>query len=450
MNTKSSFSSRIGFVLAAAGSAVGLGNLWRFPYLAAKYGGGTFLLIYLVLSLTFGFTMLIAEASLGRKTGKSVIGAFSSLDKRFSFLGYLGALVPILILPYYCVIGGWVIKYMITYLTGNSVAAAGSDFFNNFIGGVSEPLGFFFIFIALTAIIVLSGVQKGVEKFSKILMPALVVLSIVIAIYGMTVDGAMEGVAYLFIPDFSKFSLNAVCAALGQLFYSLSIAMGIMVTFGSYMKKEDDMCKSIKQIEIFDTGIAFLAALIIIPAVFTYSGGDPSALGAGPSLMFVALPKVFEGMALGPVVGAAFFVLVFFAALTSSVSLMETIVSIIMEKFKFTRRKTCLTIFLFSLLLGIPSALGYGLLDSVKILGMSFLDFFDFLSNTIIMPIVAFATCIFVGYIIKPKAIYDEVTSSGKFGRYKIFCAMIKYIGPVLLLIILVSSILNTFGIISL
>lgn len=450
MNTKSNFSNRIGFVLAAAGSAVGLGNLWRFPYLAAKYGGGTFLFIYLVFALTFGFTMMMTEVAIGRKTGKSVIGAFTELDKRFAFLGYLSAMIPLIIFPYYCVIGGWVIKYMLLYATNQSAYAATDGAFGAFIEGTTEPLLLFIIFIVLSTVIVRFGVQKGVEKFSKLLMPALVLLSIGIAIYGLTVEGAMAGVKYYVTPDFSKLSISAVCAALGQLFYSLSISMGILVTYGSYLKKEDDLGKSITQIEFFDTGIAFLSALIIIPAVFAFSGGDPATLGAGPSLMFIALPKVFDNMAMSTIIGFAFFVLVFFAALTSAVSLFETIVSIFMEKFNWTRKKAYIIGLVISLIMGVPSALGYGAWGNVTIIGMQFLDFFDFISNTILMPIAALCTCILVGHILKPQVIYDEVSCSGKFSRYKMYCVMIKYLGPLLLGMILVSSILNTFGIITL
>ena len=450
MNTKSNFSSRLCFVLATAGSAVGLGNLWRFPYLAAKYGGGTFLFIYLILVVTFGFSMMITEIAIGRKTGLSVIGAFKKLDKRFTFLGYLAAFVPMIIFPYYCVIGGWVLKYGVLFATGQTSYAATDGTFSTFISSTAEPLGYFFLFIAVTALIVVLGIEKGIEKFSKILMPLLVLLTIGIAIYGLTVDGAMAGVKYYLTPDFSKISMSAVCAALSQLFYSMSIAMGILITYGSYMSKEDDLAKSAIQVEFFDTGIAFLAALIIIPAVFAFSGGDPATLGAGPSLMFIALPKVFANMQFGAIIGTAFFILVFFAALTSSISLLETIVSIFMEKLHWNRKKACLIIFIFSLALGIPSALGYGILGTVKILGMQFLDFFDFISNSVIMPIVAFFTCILVGHIIKPEAIRDEVNVSGKFRRYAMYQVMMKYIGPVMLIAILVSSILNTFGVISL
>ena len=448
--TRSTFSSRIGFVLATAGSAVGLGNIWRFPYLAAKYGGGSFLLIYILLAVTFGFTLMITELAIGRKTGKSAIGAFTSLDKRFSFIGYLGAIVPTIIFPYYCVIGGWVIKYGLLYGTGQAELAAADGTFGNFISGTAEPLTYFLIFIAASSIVVALGVEKGIEKFSKVLMPLLVILTIGIAIYVLTLEGSWEGVKYYLTPDLSKMSMNAVCAALGQLFYSMSIAMGILVTYGSYMQKKDDLCKSAVQIELFDTGIAFLAALIVIPAVFAFSGGDPATLGAGPSLMFIALPKVFASMPFGSFIGTAFFILVLFAALTSSISLFETIVSIMMEKFNWSRIKTCVIAFIISVALGIPSALGYGVLDSVRIIGMQFLDFFDFISISVIMPIVAFFTCIFVGYIIKPKAIHDEVTESGKFSRYGMYQVMVKYVAPPLLVLILVSAILNTFGIISL
>ena len=448
--TKSTFSSRIGFILATAGSAVGLGNIWRFPYLAAKYGGGSFLLIYILLAISFGFTLMITELAIGRKTGKSAIGAFTSLDKRFGFIGYLGAIVPIIIFPYYCVIGGWVIKYGLLYGTGQTALAAADSTFGNFISGTAEPLTYFLIFIAATSIVVALGVEKGIEKSSKVLMPILIILTIGIAIYVLTLEGSWDGVKYYLTPDLSKLSLNAVCAALSQLFYSMSIAMGILVTYGSYMQKKDDLCKSAVQIELFDTGIAFLAALIVIPAVFAFSGGDPATLGAGPSLMFIALPKVFASMPLGAFIGTAFFILVLFAALTSAISLFETIVSIMMEKFNWSRIKTCIIAFVLSIALGIPSALGYGVLDSVRIIGMQFLDFFDFISNSVIMPIVAFFTCIFVGYVIKPKAIHDEISLSGKFSRYRMYQVMVKYIAPPLLVLILVSAILNTFGIIKL
>ena len=444
---RSSFSGKLGFVLATAGSAVGLGNIWRFPYLAAKYGGGIFLLVYLILAITFGFALMCAEISIGRKTGVSAIGAYKKLDKRFSFIGMLAALVPMIILPYYSVIGGWIIKYLGVFVTGNMANAATDGYFESFIAQPVEPIGWFMMFMGLTALVVLFGVEKGIEKVSKIMMPVLVVLTIFIAVYSMCMPGAFEGVLYYVTPDFSKFSATTVLAAMGQLFYSMSLAMGIMITYGSYMKKDVNIEGSVKQIELFDTGIAFFAGLMIVPAVFAFSGGDESALGKGPGLMFITLPKVFESMAGGSIIGAVFFILVLFAALTSSISLMETVVSIFMDKFGWNRKLTCILVFLFCVALGLPSSLGFGVLSDVTIMNFSFLDFFDFISNSVLMPIVAFLTCIFVGYVIKPKTLTDEIESSGQFKRKKMFVVIIKYIAPVCIILILVSSILDAMGI---
>ena len=444
---RSSFTGKIGFVLAAAGSAVGLGNIWRFPYLAAKYGGGIFLLVYLILAVTFGFSLMCAEIAIGRKTGKSAIGAFRALDKRFSFVGVLASVIPAIILPYYSVIGGWVTKYFAVFVSGQVSEAAQDGYFESFIARPFEPVGWFALFIGLTALVVMLGVQKGVEKVSKIMMPVLVVLTVFVAVYSMFMPGALDGVKYYLLPDFSKFSATTVLAAMGQLFYSMSLAMGIMITYGSYMKKDVSLESSVRQIEIFDSAIAFLAGLMIIPAVFSFSGGNEQALGKGPGLMFVTLPKVFDSMKGGSVIGALFFLLVLFAALTSSISLMETVVSIVRDKFGLKRNTTCLIVLAFCLVLGIPSSLGFGVLDGVKLLGMSILDMFDFISNSVLMPIVAFATCIFVGYFIKPQSVIDEVELTGRFRSKKLFSVIIKYVAPIFIVLILISSVLDTLGI---
>ncbi len=444
---RGSFTGKLGFVLAAAGSAVGLGNIWRFPYLAAKYGGGIFLLVYLILALTFGFALMTAEIAIGRKTGLSAIGAFRALNQKYSFIGYLASIVPMIILPYYCVIGGWVTKYLFAYVSGQATAAASDEYFTGFISQAGEPILWFCIFIGLTALVVLFGVEKGVEKVSKIMMPILVVLSIFIAGYSVCMPGAMEGVLYYITPDFSKFSATTVLAAMGQLFYSMSLAMGIMITYGSYMKKEVNLNSSVKQIEIFDTGIAFLAGLMIIPAVFAFSGGDEAALGKGPSLMFITLPKVFDSMTGGTFIGAAFFLLVLFAALTSSISLMETVVSIFQDKLKWNRKITCMIVLVGSILIGLPSSLGFGVWGHIQIIGLSFLDFFDFISNSVLMPIVALLTCIFVGYVLKPQPLIDEIKLSSDFKREKLFVVMIKYFAPICIVLILISSVLDVFGV---
>ncbi|MBR5442019.1 MAG: sodium-dependent transporter [Clostridia bacterium] len=444
---RSSFSGKLGFVLATAGSAVGLGNIWRFPYLAAQYGGGIFLLVYLVLALTFGFALMCAEIAIGRKTGLSAIGAYKKLDKRFGFVGILASLVPIIILPYYSVIGGWIIKYLTVFISGNMASATADGFFDGFITSSSEPVGWFLIYLAITALVVLLGVEKGIEKVSKVMMPILVVLTVFIAIYSLFMPGAIEGLIYYVKPDFSKFSATTVLAAMGQLFYSMSLAMGIMITYGSYMKKDVSLEGSVKQIELFDTGIAFFAGLMVIPAVFAFSGGDESALGKGPGLMFVTLPKVFDSMAGGNVIGAVFFVLVLFAALTSSISLMETVVSIFIDKFGWSRKATCIAVFIGCVALGLPSCLGYGVLSDVTVFGMAFLDFFDFTSNSVLMPIVALLTCILVGYVIKPKALIEEIEEGSTFKRKKLFTVIIKYVAPICIVLILVSSILDALGI---
>lgn len=446
---RGSFSGGLGFVFAAAGSAVGLGNLWRFPYLAAQYGGGIFLLVYLILAVTFGFALLTAEIAIGRKTKLSPVLAYKKLNKKFSFLGYIATLVPIIIIPYYCVIGGWVTKYVTVYAQGLVAPAAKDGYFSDFIGHPVAPLVFFLIFMLLSIVVIMLGVKKGIEKLSKFLMPLLIVLTIGIAIYALTLPNAMEGVKYYLIPDFSKFSILTVAGAMSQLFYSMSIAMGIMVTYGSYTRDDVNLTKSVNRIEFFDTLVALLAGLTIIPAVYIFSGEEGlSSQGAG--LMFMTLPKVFQQMPGGNIIALLFFVLVFFAAITSSISVMEAIVSSLMDKFHLKRIPCCLIVIGICLLLGIPSSLGNGLWANIKILGMDFLTFFDYISNSILMPIVAFCTCILVGWVVKPKVLTDEITKNGeKFGRKKLFNVMIKYVAPICLLFIFVTGILSQLGIIT-
>lgn len=446
---RGSFTNKLGFVLAAAGSAVGLGNLWRFPYLAAKHGGGIFLLVYLVLAVTFGFALMITEIALGRKTHLSAIGAFASLNKKCGFIGYLACIVPFIITPYYCVIGGWVLKYFTVFLTNHVSEAVSDDYFTGFITQPAAPVIFFIIYALATVIIVMLGVEKGVEKASRLMMPLLVVMTVVISVFGLMQPGAMEGLKYYLKPDFGRFSATTVLAAMGQLFYSMSLAMGIMITYGSYMKEDASLEQSVRQIELFDTGIAFMAGLMIIPAVFAFSGGSEEALGKGPSLMFITLPKVFDSMKFGTVIGAVFFLLVLFAALTSSISLAETLVSIVMDKLGWKRKQACLLIMAFILIIGIPVSLGFGVWSFIAPLGMSLLDFFDFISNSILMPVVALLSCVFVGFVIKPKSIADEVEKNGEFKIKKFYTIMIKYIAPICLVAILIFAVMESMGIIS-
>ena len=354
LKQRNTFTGSIGFVLAAAGSAVGLGNIWRFPYLAAKDGGGLFLLVYLVLAVTFGFALLITEIAIGRKTQESPLTAYKKINSKWGFLGFISFIIPLIIYPYYCVIGGWVMKYMFSYLAFQGQVTVADGFFGGFITSQWQPIFYTVIFSVLCFVIVYKGVEHGIERFSKILMPILLMIVIFIAVYSLFIthtdaDGVtrtgLQGAAVYFVPNFEgltlKKFLGVILDAMGQLFYSLSIAMGIMVTYGSYMKKEVSLGKSVNQIEIFDTGIALLAGMMIIPAVYAFSGTE--GMTAGPGLMFITLPKVFNSLGkFGEFIGLIFFVMVLFAALTSAVSLLEAISSSIMDKFKWTRKKTTL------------------------------------------------------------------------------------------------------------
>ena len=449
---RSSFSGKIGFVLSAAGASVGLGNIWRFPYLAAKYGGGIFLLIYIVLALTFGYTMIVAETSLGRMTKKSPVGAFGYFGKSkwLSFGGWINAVIPILIVPYYSVIGGWVIKYLFGYITGQSASLAQDGYFSDFISnGVSTEICFL-IFALFTLLIIYAGVRNGIERVSKCMMPILVVFSVIIAIYSVTRPGALAGVTYFLVPNIENFSWMTVVTAMGQMFYSLSIAMGILITFGSYMKKDISIEGSTRNVEIFDTAIAIMAGLMIIPAIFAFSGGDPDMLQAGPSLMFITIPKVFESMGLGTFVGILFFLLVLFAAVTSSIALTESAVSTFEDELGWNRHKSTLLISVIMIALGSLSSLGYGPLANITIMGMQFLDFFDFLTNSVMMPIAAIATCLLVSRVVGIQRIEEEVLEGeSTFRRKRIFNFMIQYLCPVFAAIILISSVANAFGWIS-
>ena len=451
-NKRSSFSGKLGYVLSAAGASVGLGNIWRFPYLAAKYGGGIFLLIYILLALTFGYTMIVAETAIGRMTKKSPVGAFSSFGKSkwLSAGGWINAIIPVLIVPYYSVIGGWVIKYLVEYIKGNGQKLAADGYFSDFISNGASTEICFTVFALFTLAIIYAGVRNGIERVSKFMMPILIVLSVIIAIYSVTRPGALEGVKYFLVPNVKNFSWMTVVAAMGQMFYSLSIAMGILITFGSYMKKDVSIEDSTRNVEVFDTAIAIMAGLMIIPAVFAFSGGDPETLQAGPALMFITIPKVFASMGFGTVAGILFFVLVLFAAITSSIALTESAVSTFEDELHWGHRKAVVLVGVIMLGLGTLSCMGYGPLSWVKLIGMQFLDFFDFLTNSVMMPIAAIATCLLVSKVVGTKSIEEEVMhGESAFRRKKIFNVMIRYLCPIFATIILISSVANAFGWIS-
>ncbi len=444
------WSSKWAFILAAAASAVGLGNLWRFPYLAAKYGGGMFLLTYVVLVFTFGISLLLLEIALGRKTGLSAIGAFKSFGKKYSFIGFFASLIPFIITPYYCVIGGWVTKYFVAYFADGPAALADGTYFTSFIAGNPETFLWMLLFMGLSFFVVARGVKGGIEKANLVMMPALIVMAVGLVIYTLVQPGALEGAAYYLVPDFSKFSPELVISAMGQMFFSLSLAMGIMITYGSYVAKKESLTTSAIRVGGFDLGVSFLAGLMIVPAAFVALGsGEAVAETAGPGLMFIVLPQMFATFGDAAVaIGAVFFALVIFAALTSAISLTETCVSIISDATAWSRKKSIAVTFIIIAVAGIFVNLGYNGLSFIQPLGegTTILDFADFLSNSVMMPLAALMTCIFVGWIIKPKTLIDEIAVSAPFKARKAWSIMIKYIAPVLVVIILIAYVAATFG----
>ena len=451
------FSGSIGFVLAAAGSAVGVGNIWRFPYLAAKDGGGLFLLIYLALVLTFGFTLLTTDIALGRRTQQGALRAFSSIRPAWGFLGKLTFLVPALIMTYYTVIGGWVSKYMVDFIAGSGAAAAQDGYFTAFITSSVSPIVFTLLFLCVTALVVFGGVEKGVERFARLVMPGLLVMIVGIAVFSLTLSHTdesgvtrtgLEGLAMYVIPSFegltfSRF-LQILLDAMSQLFFSLSVSMGIMITYGSYVKRDVNLNRAVSQIELFDTGVALLAGMMIIPAVYVFSGTE--GMASGPSLMFISLPKVFAAMGgAGRIVGIVFFVMVAFAALTSCVSIMETLVANCMEIFSCSRRRVSLIIGVLSAVAAAVICLGYNALYfELKLPNGAvgqLLDVMDYISNSFLMPAISLLTCVFVGWVVGPQLIIEEMERTGdRFTRKKLYRFMIRYAAPIIMAVLFLQS----------
>ena len=465
---KSSFTGSLGFILAAAGSAVGLGNIYRFPYLAARGGGGLFILMYIILALTIGYVLLTTDIALGRKTGCSSIDAYAKISKKWKFVGVMAFIVPTIIMCYYSVIGGWIVKYLADFLSKDMGVMTDDSYFGNFITSHISPIVFMLIFLAITAFIVYCGVEKGIEKFSKIIMPGLIFLILGIAIFALSQSytdengtrTGLDGLKIFLIPNFKGITLTRffqiLLDATCQLFYSLSVAMGIMITYGSYVKKETNLSKSVIQIELFDSGVAILAGLMVIPAVFVFQG-MPGLEKSGPSLLFVTLPKIFNAMGgVGRFIGIAFFVMVLFAALTSSVSIMEAVVANLMQKFNKTRKQISLYASIFFATIAVIVCLGYNIFYFEWTLPngavAQILDVLDYFSNYLLMPIISLITCIIIGWIVKPKYILDEMevgaenANKTKFGkvtkkfRNGLYYVIIKYIAPLMMVLLLLQA----------
>lgn len=436
---RGTWSSRFGFLMAAVGSAVGLGNLWKFPYLAGENGGGAFVLVYIVLIVLLGFTLMLAEMTIGRHANSDAYGSYNKIKKGWGFIGGFGVLAGFLILSYYSVVGGWVLKYIVASFTG--IGADKSGYFSNFISSPVEPIVYHLIFMGLTAVIVIRGISGGIEKAAKLLMPALFALLVVTVLRSVTLDGAMEGIRYFITPDFSEITLKVVIAALGQVFFSLSLGMGIMVTYGSYLSKDEDLEKDAFLIPSLDSLVAILAGFALLPAVFAF-GFEP---GEGPGLMFITLPAVFEEMPLGMLFGALFFLLVFFAALSSSISLMEVTVAFGIDQFKWSRKASTIFFTTLMFIIGIGASLSMGawsdfLIPWIDGNSYGIFDFLDVFTSYYLLPAGGLLGAIFIGFIWGVPNAVKEIKMGSAFRTEKLWTILIKFVVPVLVFIILLST----------
>ncbi len=427
--------SNLGFIMAVAGSQIGLGNLWKFPYLAGSNGGGAFVFVYLIIVLLIGFTLTLGEILIGRHTQLGAVGAYKKLNKKWAWLGGLGVLAGFLILSFYSVVGGWTINYMVKSITGVLSTAD----FGALITSPVEPVVYHAIFMLATLGIVIGGISEGIERASKVLMPALFVMTIIVMIRSLTLDGAMEGVKFLLAPDFSAIDSSVILAALGQVFFSLSLGMGCMITYGSYLSKDENLVKSSLITPLLDTFIAILAGLTILPAVFAF-GFDPTE---GPGLLFVTLPSVFSKMPLGNFFAFIFFTLVFFAALTSAISLLEVTVAYLVDEFNWKRRGATVVMAGIIFLLGVAASLGLGIWDHITILPeMDIFDSLDFTASNILLPLGGMFMSIFIGWVWGIENAIKEFSGESEFALKlaPVWAFLIKYVAPIAIAIVFLES----------
>jgi len=438
---RSVFGGRKAFILATAASAVGLGNLWRFPTLAAQHGGGTFLITYIIVVLLFGMILLCTEIAIGRKTRKSPVDAFETLHPKSKFIGMMASAVPAIIMPYYCVIGGWVLSFIVGYGMGMDMTHTFEDGF----AGTSWAIVAFLAFLGMSMTAIYVGVTKGIEKTSLILMPLLLIILVVLVIYMVFQPGSAEGISYYFSFDLSEINGKTLVDAMSQSFFSLSIAMGILITYGSYMDKKENIESSALSIAAIDTTVAILSGLLIVPIIYKKYVESGADIPAGPDLVFTALPDLFVSMPGGAIVGFLFFILVFLAALTSAISVAEAVVATIMDRKGMSRQKAVVVFTIPVAIVGVIVCLGFGPLSFVKLGGNGILGMMDALSNSIMMPIVAFGTCIVIGHIVGCRFVSDEIESSGKFRLKPVYPILVKWVAPIAIAAIMVSGLMGYF-----
>lgn len=433
-NARGNWTGRLGFILAASGSAVGLGNIWKFPYTVTESGGGAFLLIYLICVVIFGLSLVIAELALGRMAQKSPVAAFGKVTgtRHWSWVGGMGVLTAFVILSFYILVAGWAIAYMIFEIKGTVAITDNQQLkqvFDSLVGSTWTPLGYTAIFMFLTASVVIGGVAEGIERASKFLMPLLFLVLIILIVRAVTLPGAMEGIKFFLVPDFANVTIDTFTAAIGQAFFSLSLGMGIMVTFGSYLSREQNLPADALSVVCLDTLVAIMAGLIIIPAFFA-AGLEPGEGGAGTT--FMVLPAVFAQMPAGAVFGFFFFLLLCLAALTSSVSLLETVVSYLVDSRGLSRRAATLLSAITCLVLAIPSSLSFGLWSGAKLFGMNFFDLLDFATSYITLPLGGMLTALCLGWVVGPRAFDALRNDAGQvpvWGSTWLF--ILRYIAPV-------------------
>lgn len=439
--SRGQWATSIGFVLAAAGAAVGLGNVWKFPYLTALHGGGTFLFAYILMLLFLGIPVLVTEMVLGRRGKLDPVGTYSKLSGGsgfWKFVGYVAVSVNFIVLSFYSVVGGWITNYMFQYITGG-IKGDIVEYFGGFVSNPYSPLLWYALFMGMTIYIVAQGVSSGIERASNIMMPTLFLLFIILAIRAVTLPGAIEGIKYYLLPDFSKLSGTTFLMAMGQVFFSLNIGAGCTMTYASYLSDDENIPKMSLQVPLLDFLAAFLAGIIIIPSVFAFNL-DPAA---GPPLLFITMPFVFGNMPLGVLFGLMFFVLMLFAALTSSISMLEVNTAFLVDNYKIDRKKAALTAGFFIFLLGIPSSLAQGVLSNFAIFGLDFLSAMDFLASYILMPFGAFMMTIFLVRVLGLDEAINEATNEGTipFKIKVLWSFLVKYVVPIIIILVFLSSV---------
>lgn len=442
-NNRATFGSKIGVILATVGCAVGLGNIWRFPYMVGANGGAAFLSVYIVCILLLGLPVMITEFFIGRRSRRNAAGAFKVMapGSRWSFIGYNGVLAAFLILGFYSVVAGWTLEYILQAVTGSLTGKTAADFtaeFETFSSGIARPILWTAAFIVLTHLIIVSGVKEGIERASKVMMPLLFFILIALCIRSVTLPNAGEGLAFLFHPDFDKITSSVVLSAMGQAFFSLSIGMGCLITYSSYFTKSTNLQTTALQVTILDTLVAVLAGVMIFPAVFSF-GIAPTA---GPELVFITLPNVFEQLPFGSLWSFVFFVLLALAALTSTISLHEVCTAYVHEEYRISRRKAAWFVSGGVLVLGVLSSLSMGVLKAYTIFGLNFFDFLDYVTAKIMLPLGGMLICIFVGTRVDKKILKEELTNRGTlpFHFFNTYAFFMKYIAPIAIGIIFLNE----------